>query len=93
MRACASRCAAQSSLTCVARSSAAKLRPLRDLLSSSLEERSACFETRAFRALLSMRGFEYAMHHILILRSGPKDRVSKDAKSDLQADLALLNRL
>ena len=31
------------------------------------------------------------LHHILILRSGPKDRVSKDAKSDLQADLAFPN--
>ena len=33
---------------------------------------------RAFRALLSMRRFAYVTHS-LILRSGPKDRVSKDA--------------
>jgi hypothetical protein len=45
----------------------------------------ACFETRAFRALLSMRRLVYAMHYVLILRSGPEDRVSKDAQSDLQA--------
>jgi hypothetical protein len=38
-----------------------------------------------------MRGLVYAMHHTLILRSGPKDRVSKDAKSDLHADLASPN--
>jgi hypothetical protein len=42
-------------------------------------KRAACFETRAFRALLSMR-YGHATHHILILRSDPKDRVSKDAK-------------
>jgi hypothetical protein len=35
-----------------------------------------------------MRRFACAMHYILILRSGPKDRVSKDARSVLQADLA-----
>ena len=31
-------------------------------------------------------------HHILILRSGPKDRVSKDATSDLQADSYILKQ-
>ena len=39
-----------------------------------------------------MRGFAYATHHILILRSGPKDRVSKDATSDLQADFHILKQ-
>jgi hypothetical protein len=34
-----------------------------------------------FRALLSVRKFGYAMHDLLILRSGPKDRVSKDAQA------------
>jgi hypothetical protein len=59
---------------------------------SGVERGSPCFETRAFRALLSMRRFEYAMHHFLILRSGPKDRVSKDATSDPQADYHILQR-
>ena len=31
-------------------------------------------------------------HHILILRSGPKDRVSKDATSDLQAEVDILKQ-
>jgi hypothetical protein len=47
---------------------------------------AACFETRAFRALLSMRSAK-AIHRPLILRSGPQDRVSKDAK---RAPLAFL---
>ena len=40
-----------------------------------------------------MRTVVYATRHILILRSGPKDRVSKDATSDLQADFTFSNRL
>jgi hypothetical protein len=35
---------------------------------------------RALHALLSMRRFIYSLHHVLTLRSGPQDRVSKDAK-------------
>jgi hypothetical protein len=64
----------------------------------SLEERCACFETRAFGALLSMRRFADAMHYVLILRSGPKDRVSKDARASctsfplLQAGSKVLSR-
>jgi hypothetical protein len=47
---------------------------------AGLEEYPACFETRAFRALLSMRRSVRATDH-LILRSGPQDRVSKDARA------------
>ena len=49
---------------------------------STWEQRCTCFETRAFRALLSMR-CTHLVHHALILRSGPKDRVSKDAPTIL----------
>jgi hypothetical protein len=38
-----------------------------------------CFETPAFGGLLSMRGLVSVVPHALILRSGPQDRVSKDA--------------
>jgi hypothetical protein len=48
-----------------------------------LRQRWACCETRAYRALLSMRRLEYAMRRVLVLRSGRKDRVSKDATNGL----------
>jgi hypothetical protein len=60
-------------------------------MNSSRDKCCACFETRAFRALLSMRRFMHALRHFLILRSGPQDRVSKDGTDELQADLACRN--